>query len=107
MWLTGADERLIGSENADVIQAGGGAEWTRVEVFGRRDSGVGAAEPDAHDSVLMSAVQSAGARGTAWINPTGGSGPANQSAELVARNLPVELGGHTADVCLDRVPTLS
>jgi len=34
-----------------------------------------------------------------------GSGPANQSAELVARNLPVELGCHRADVRLDRVPT--
>jgi len=36
-----------------------------------------------------------------------GSAPANQSPELVARNLPVELGFHTADVRLDRVPTQS
>ena len=36
-----------------------------------------------------------------------GSGPASQSPELVARNLPVELGCHAADVRLGRVPTLS
>ena len=36
-----------------------------------------------------------------------GSGPANQSAELVARDLPVELGCHTADVRLDRASTRS
>jgi hypothetical protein len=34
-----------------------------------------------------------------------GSGPAIQPPELVARNLPVELGCHTADVRLDQVPT--
>lgn len=34
-----------------------------------------------------------------------GSGPASQSPELVARNLPVDLGCHTADVRLGRVPT--
>ena len=36
-----------------------------------------------------------------------GSGPANQSAELVARIPPVELGCHKVDVRLDRVPTPS
>jgi len=40
-----------------------------------------------------------------WPYVGSGSGPANQSPELVARNLPVELGCHTADVRLDRVPT--
>lgn len=34
-----------------------------------------------------------------------GSGPANQSAELVALNLPVELGCDMADIRLGRVPT--
>ena len=41
------------------------------------------------------------------LNIRCGSGPANQSAELVARNLPVGLGCHTADVRLDRVSTHS
>jgi hypothetical protein len=34
-----------------------------------------------------------------------GSGPANQSHELIVRNLPVDLVCHTADVRLDRAPT--
>jgi len=34
-----------------------------------------------------------------------GSGPANQSPELVARNLPVESGCQTADLGPGRVPT--
>lgn len=34
-----------------------------------------------------------------------GSGPASQPPELVARDLPVEMGCHTADLRLDRVPT--
>jgi hypothetical protein len=47
--------------------------------------------------------------GQLWRSLTGGYGsdPANQSPELVARNQPVELGCHTADVRLDRLPTLS
>ena len=41
-----------------------------------------------------------------WIpSVRSGSGPANQSAEPVARNLPMELGYRRADVRLDRVPT--
>jgi len=42
-----------------------------------------------------------------WFYVCSGSGTADQSAELVARNLPVELGCHTADVRLDRVPIQS